>query len=53
MVYTIEAKNGFPGVHHGRGFWIFMVYTMAMDLWNFVVYTMKTKNSFRGVHHGS
>ena len=23
MVYTMEAKNGFRGVHHGRGFWHF------------------------------
>ena len=30
-VYTMEARNGFRGVHHGRGFWIFMVYTMEED----------------------
>ena len=23
MVYTMEAENGFRGVHHGRGFWHF------------------------------
>ena len=39
-VYTMEAKNGFRGVHHGRGFC------------NFVVYTMEAKNDFCGVHHG-
>ena len=30
-VYTMEARNGFRGVHHGRGFWIFVVYTMEGD----------------------
>ena len=30
-VYTMEAKNEFRGVHHGRGFWIFVVYTMEGD----------------------
>ena len=25
-VYTMEAKNGFRNVHHGKGFWIFVVY---------------------------
>ena len=63
MVYTMEAENGFHGVHHGRGFWHFIVYTMEGDfriLWCtpwkgkmvFVVYTMEAKNGFRGVHHG-
>ena len=30
-VYTMEAINGFRGVHHGRGFWIFVVNTMEWD----------------------
>ena len=48
----MEAKNGFRGVHHGRGFWHFMVYTKEGDFriswctpWKlkmvFVVYTME------------
>ena len=31
VVYTMEAKNGFHGAHHGRGFYNFVVYTMEGD----------------------
>ena len=27
-VYTMKARNGFGGVHHGGGLWIFVVYTI-------------------------
>ena len=62
-VYTMEAKNDFRGVHHGREFWIFMVYTMEGDFefswctpWKEIfqilgVFTIEAKNGFCGVHH--
>ena len=65
-VYTMEARNGFRGVHHGRGFWIFVVYTMEGDFeiswcihhgrrfWIFVVYTMEEDFAISWcIHHGS
>ena len=53
-VYTMEARNGFRGVHHGRGFWIFVVYTIVGDFaisWCIRHYTMEAKTAFHGVHH--
>ena len=40
MVYTMEAENGFRGVHLWKGKMVF------------VVYTMEPKNGFHGVYHG-
>ena len=40
-VYTMEAKNGFRGVHHGRGFCNFMEYTPGQQKMVFVGYTME------------
>ena len=41
----------FCDVHHGKGFWIFVVYTMDEILKFRGVYTVEAKNGFRGVHH--
>ena len=45
-VNTMEAKNGFHGVHHGREFCNFVVYTPWKLKMIFVVYTMEGNFGF-------